>query len=103
MQLQFEDGIGLLGGEGLFGIDSRRAAAGVDFDLLAAEVGDQVLASVGAVRAAANDGDDIVKMIERLEIAFEDVLAVFRLGEQVSGTAADYIDAMLDKVLDGLD
>ena len=42
-------------------------------------------------------------MIERLEIAFEDVLAVFRLLQQVGGAAADDVDAVLDEVLDGLD
>ena len=103
MQLEFEDGISLLGGEGLFGIDPRSAAAGVDVDLLAAEISDQVLAGVGTVRAAANDGDDVVKVIQRLEVTFEDVLAVSRLVQQVGGTAADYIHAMLDEVLDGLD
>ena len=51
VQLQFEDCIGLLRGERLLGIQFRRAARGVDVDLLAAEVGDQVLAGIGAVRA----------------------------------------------------
>ena len=68
-----------LRGEGLFGIELRRAAGGVDVDLLAAEISDQVLAGVGAVGAGANDGDDVVEVIERREIAFENVLAVFRL------------------------
>src|SRR5690349_14256356 len=103
MQLQFEDGIGLLGREGLVGVNPGRAAAGVDVDFLAAEVGDKVLASVSAVGAAANDGDHIVEMIERLEIAFENVLAVFRLRQKISGAAADYVDAMLDEIFDGLD
>ena len=103
MQLQFEDGIGLPGGEGLFGIELGRAAGGVDVDLLAAEVEHQIFAGVGAVGAAANDGDDVVEMIEGGEIAFEDVLAVFRLLQQVGGAAADDVDAVLDEILDGLD
>src|SRR5258708_14735286 len=42
-------------------------------------------------------------MIESVEIAFEDMLAVFRLLKQESGAAADYFDAVIDEVLDGLD
>ena len=103
MQLQFEDGIGLFGGEGLLGIELGRAAGGVDVDLLATEVEHQIFAGFGAVGAAANDGDDVVEVIERLEIAFEDVLAVFRFLQQVGGAAADHVDAVLDEVLDGLD
>ena len=103
MQLQFEDGVGLPGGEGLFGIELGSAAGGVDVDLLAAEIEHQVLAGIGAVGAAANDGDDVIEVIERGEIAFENVLAVFRLLQQVGGAAADDIDAVIDEVLDGLD
>ena len=103
MQLQFEDGIGLPGAERLFGIDLRSAARGVDVDLLAAEVEHQILAGVGAVGAAANDGDDVIEMIEGGEVAFEDVLAVFRLLQQVCGAAADDVDAVLDEIFDGLD
>ena len=92
-----------LGGERLFGIELGSAAGGVDVDLLAAEVEHQILAGIGAVGAAANDGDDVVEVIERGEVAFEDVLAVFRLLQQVGGAAADDVDAVLDEVLDGLD
>src|SRR5579862_7331139 len=66
VQLQFEDGIGQPGGEGLFGIDSGRAAGGVDVDLFAAKVLHQIFAGIGAIGAAANDGDDVVEMIESL-------------------------------------
>ena len=83
MQLQFEDGVGLLRRERLFGVQFRSAAGDVDVDLLAAEVGDQVLAGIAAVRAAADDRDDVVEVIERSQIAFEDVLAVLRLLQQV--------------------
>jgi hypothetical protein len=103
MQLQFEDGIGLTVGEGLFEIELRRTAGGVDVDLFAAEVEHQIFAGIGTVGAATNDGDDVVEMIERGEIAFENVLAVFRLLQQVGGAAADDVDAVLDEVLDGLD
>src|SRR5438477_1848570 len=103
MQLQFEDGIGLLGGERLFGIDLGSAPGGVDVDLLAAEVEDQIFAGIGAVGAATNDGDDIIEMVEGVQVAFEDVLSVFGLGEQVGGAAAHNVDAVLDEVFDGLD
>ncbi len=80
MQLEFENGIGLLSGEGLVGIELGRAPGGIDVDLLATEVEHQIFAGVGAVGAAANDGDDVVEVIESGEIAFEDVLAILRLG-----------------------
>ena len=41
-------------------------------------------------------------MIERGQVAFENVFAVFGFREQVGGAAADYIDAVIDEVLDGL-
>ena len=41
-------------------------------------------------------------MIERVEIAFENVLAVFGFLQQESGAAADDFDAVIDEVLDGL-
>src|SRR5579863_9593655 len=103
MQLQFEDGISLPGGERLFGIELGSAPGSVDVDLFAAEVHHQVFASVGAVGAAANDGDDVVEVIESGEVAFEDVLAVFRLLQQVGGAAADDVDAVLDEIFNGLD
>src|ERR1700689_2444882 len=102
MQLQLEDGVGLAGGERLFRIELGRAAGGVNVDFLAAEVEHQIFAGVGAVGAAANDGDDVVEMIEGGQVAFENVLAVFRLLQQVGGAAADHVDAVLDEILDGL-
>ena len=82
VQLQFEDRVGLLRGERLLGIEFRSASGGVDVDLLAAEVGDQILAGVGAVGAAANDDDHVIEVIERGQVAFENVLAVVRLVQQ---------------------
>src|SRR5437660_9937 len=102
MQLQFEDCVSLPRGEGLLAIEFGGTAGGVDVDLLAAEVGDQVLAGVGAVGAGADDDDHVIEMIEGGQVAFEDVLAVLRLGEQVGGAAADDFDAVVDEVLDGL-
>src|SRR5208282_6564605 len=79
VQLQFEDGVGLLGGKRLLGGKLRSASGGVDVNLLAAEVSDQILASVGAVCTAANDHDDVIKVIKRGEVAFQNMLAIARL------------------------
>src|SRR5216684_1054732 len=103
MQLQFQNGIGLLRAEGLLGINLRRAPCRIDFDFLAAEVCDKVFAGVAAIGAAANDDDDIVQMVERREITFENVLAVAGLREQIGSAAADYVDTVVDEVFDGLD
>ena len=103
MQLQFENRVGLAGGERLLYLGLRSAAGGVDVDFLAAKIQHQVFASVGAVGAAANDGDDVIEVIEGGEIAFENVLAVFRLLQQVRGAAADNVDTVLDEIFDGLD
>ncbi len=70
MQLQFEDGIGLNRGKRFLGIELGSAPRGVDLNLLAPKIRDQILASVGAVRAAANNRNHVVEMIERGEIAF---------------------------------
>src|SRR5208282_755522 len=90
-------------GERLFGIELGSAAADVDIDFLAAEVGDQIFAGLGAVGAGANDRDDVVEMIEGGEIAFEDVLAVLRFLQQEGGAPADDFHAVIDEVLDSLD
>src|SRR6478609_11889185 len=99
MQLQFEDGVGLDRGERLFRIELRGPASRVDVDLLAAKVRNQILASIGAIGAAANDGDDVVEMIERSEIAFENVLAVLRFLQQERGAASNDIYAVIDENL----
>ena len=79
MQLQFENGVCLLTRERFFRIELRSTPGGVDVDLLAAEIHHQMLAGIGTISAAADNRDDIVQMIERREITFEDVLAVARL------------------------
>jgi hypothetical protein len=103
VQLQFEDRFGLTWGERFFGILLGSTTGGVDVDFLAAEIGDQVFSRVGAVGAGSDYRDYVVEMIERVEIAFEDVLAVAGFAQQEGGAAADYFDAMIDEVLDGLD
>src|SRR5580765_8702479 len=102
MQLQFENGVGLLGRERFFSGELGSAAGGVDINLFAAEIGDQVLASIGTIRARANNRDDVIEVIERGEIAFENVLAILRLRQQVGGAPAHDIDAMVDEVLERL-
>src|SRR5580704_12998069 len=102
MQLQFEDGVGLNAGERLFGIELGRAARNVDFDFLPAEIGDQVFASVGAVGAGTNDDNHVIEVIERGEVAFENMFAVFRFRQQIRGAAANDIHPVIDKMLDGL-
>ena len=42
-------------------------------------------------------------MIEGVEVAFENVLAVSGFLQQEGGAAADYFYAVIDEVLDGLD
>ena len=64
----------------------------------AAEIGDQILARFAAVAAAADDGDHVVEVVERQLVAFQDVLAVAGLGQQVGGAAANHVDAVLDEV-----
>ena len=103
MQLQFEDGVGLLRGERLLGIKLRSASGGVDVDLLAAKVRDQILSSVAAVGAAANDRDHVIEVIERGQVAFQNVLAIARFIEQIRSAPPHHIDAMVDEVFDRLD
>ena len=101
--MQFEDRVRLLRGERLLGIEFRSAAAGVDVDLLAAEIGHQVLARFATIGAAANDRDHVVQVIERGQVTFQDVLAVFGFLQQECCAAAHDFYAMIDEVLDGRD
>src|SRR5207237_118732 len=84
-----------VGGEGLLGIELGRAAGGVDLNLLATEVRDQILTGIGAVGAGANDGDHVIEVIERGQVAFENVLAILRLGKQVGSAAAHDFDPVV--------
>src|ERR1700680_834431 len=102
MQLQFKNRVSLNSGERLLGIKLGRTTSRIDVDLLAAEVGDQVFTRVSTVRAGANDGDHVIQMIERGEISFENVLAVFRFGQQISSTPSNDVYPVIDKKLDGL-
>src|SRR6266849_780306 len=85
-----------------FGIVLGCATGSVDVNFFAGKVGDQIFARFGAVGAGANDGDHVVQVIERSEVAFEDVLAVFGFGEQVRGAAADHVHTMVDEMFNGL-
>ena len=87
---------------GFSGIELRCAARGVDVDLLAGKVRDQVLASVRAIGAAADDGDHVIDVIERQPVAFQDVLSVFRLGQQERRAPAHHVDAVFDEVANRL-
>src|SRR6185312_10565070 len=103
VQLQFEDRFSLNGTERLFRIKLWRPAGGIDVNLLAGKVSNQILAGLATVRAAANDGDDVVNVVERDLVAFKNVLALFGLPQQVGGAAAHNIHAMINKMLDRLD
>ena len=102
VQLQFEDRVRLLVRERLLRIELRSAAGGVDVDLLPGEVGDQVLAGIRAIGTATNDRDHVVEVIERDPVAFQNVLAVFRLLQQERRTPAHHVNAVIDEVLDRL-
>ncbi len=52
---------------------------------------------------SADQFDDGVEMVERPVEAEQDVLAVAGLAQQVIGTAADHVDAVLDEPLDDVD
>ena len=73
-----------------------------DADRLAGEIFDQVGPGLGAVLAAANDADDVVDPVQRNLIALQDVLALARFHQQVSGAPPHHVDAVIDEVLDGL-
>ena len=103
VQLQLQNGVGLLAAERLLGVDRRRTSRQIDRDLFSAEVCDQVLAGIRAVAAAADDGNHVVEVVERELIAFQDVLAVLRLLQQEGRAPAHHVDAVIDEVLDGLD
>src|SRR6202035_760087 len=102
MQLQFKNRVSLNPSEGFFRIKLRRTPGSVDVNLPAAKISDQVFTRISAVRAGPNDSDHIVEMIKRSEIAFENMLAVFRFRQQISSTPPNDIDPVINKKLDGL-
>ena len=104
VQLQFEDGVGLQGREGLLELHLLGGDCfQVDVDGLAGEVGDQIVACFGAVLAAANDGNHRVEVIERGDVAFQNVLALAGPRQQVGSAAAHHFHAVIDEVLDSGD
>src|SRR6185312_6615989 len=103
MQLQFEDRFSLNGAERLLWIELGRAAGGIDVNLFAGKIRDQIFAGLATVGTAANDGDYVVNVVERDLVAFKNVLAVFRFLQQKGGPAADHVHAVINKMLDRLD
>src|SRR4029077_5593599 len=95
MQLQFKDRVRLNAGERFFRIELGCASSGVNVDFLAGEVSHQIFAGFGAVGAGADDNDDIVQVIQRGQIAFEDVFALFRLHQEMGGAAAHHVDPVI--------
>src|SRR6185437_10190394 len=79
------------------------AAGGIDVNLFAGKVSDQIFTGLATVRAAANDGDDVVNMVKRSLVAFKNVLAIFRFLQQEGGTPSHNIHAVINKMLDRLD
>ena len=67
-----------------------------------AEVGEEVLAGVGAGAGLADDADDLIEVVEGDLVAEEDVFAVAGLGEQEGGAAADDVLAVVEEGADGL-
>ncbi len=105
VQLQLEDGVGLAGVEALLGLvaadrHTRLAAVDVDLDRASAEVRDQVFARLHAIAAAANDGNNVVEPVHGGDVAFQDVLTVLGLAQQVGGAAAHHVDAVINKMID---
>ncbi len=66
-----------------------------------AEVGEEVLAGVGAGGGLADDLDDAVEVVERDLEAEEDVFAVASLFEEEGGAAADDVLAVIEEGADG--
>ena len=114
VELQFEDGVDLLEGEDegggagggwgegvgvdvvLGGIEGDAAELGApEGDGAIAEVGEEVLAGVGAGVGLADDADDLVEVVEGDLVAEEDVFAVAGLSEEEGGAAADYVAAVV--------
>ena len=103
LQLQFDDGLGLLFAE----LRQRRSGArGPQIKRVEDEVcgsRDEVFTGFFGRPRSADDADDFIDIIERQTEAEQHVLAVARFAQFEIGTAANDIDAMLDEVFDGAD
>jgi len=62
----------------------------------------QILARLGSRSRPADDLDDRVEIVERNLEAFQDVLALARLAEQINRAPLDDIDAVIDEAANGL-
>ena len=102
MQLQFEDCVGLRGRKRLFRIELGRAPSGVDVNFLAAKVKNQVLSRVATISASTNDDNDVIKVIERNPIAFQNVLAFLRFHQQERSAPPDHVHAVVNEIFDRL-
>src|SRR6185312_3585645 len=102
MQLQFQDRLSLNGAERLFRIKLGRAAGGIDINLFSGKVSGQIFAGFATIGAAANNGNDVVNVVERDLVAFENVLALFCFSQQESRAAAHHVHAVINKMLDRL-
>src|ERR1700740_1519859 len=83
--------------------DFARLAVFGDGEILLAEILEQVFPGVGAARAAADDANDHVEMVEGNLIAEQDVLALAGLAKFVARTAGDNVAAMIDEKPDELE
>src|SRR5207244_10654002 len=73
-----------------------------DFNFLAAKVKNQVLSRVATISASTNDDNDVIKVIERNPIAFQNVLAFLRFHQQERSAPPDHVHAVVNEILDRL-
>src|SRR6266699_154861 len=103
MQLQFKDRVCLNRSERPLGIQLGSAAGGVDINLFAGEVSDEIVACFTTIRAAADDDNHVVHVIKRDVVDFQNVLAHLGIQQQVGSPAANHVPAVINKLLDRLD
>src|SRR5207245_11703095 len=78
-------------------------SGGVDVNLFPCEVSDEIVTCFATVRAASDDDNHVIHVIQRDLVAFKNVLALFGLHQQVRSPSTHHVHAMIDEVLDGLD